>query len=355
MAAVSANAAVVLTPRPAAHAGAAIAVVRIRGPAVGEFLRRFFSRPACPARCVHGQLRDGTKIIDDPVILLSPDESWADICLHGGPWIISTVLELARREGFAIAPDSAPPLPDVALDGDLPLLEREMLAHLPLARTEPAIRVLLQQPVAWRVANTEQLNLRAIVNDETLWRLLHIPQVAIVGAPNVGKSTLANRLFGQERSITADLPGTTRDWVGEIADIGGLAVMLVDTPGQRDTADEIEHAAIAASGEKIRGSDLILQVLDATRPPAARPDSPGSLIVINKIDQPPAWDFKQVKATRISARDGTGLPELSARIHRFFGVNLSDEPRPLWWTHRQRDILNRALQAPRLIHELGTE
>jgi tRNA modification GTPase len=184
---------------------------------------------------------------------------------------------------------------------------------------------------------------------------LHIPQVAIVGAPNVGKSTLANRLFGQERSITADLPGTTRDWVGEIADIGGLAVMLVDTPGQRDTADEIEHAAIAASGEKIRGSDLILQVLDATRPPAARPDSPGSLIVINKIDQPPAWDFKQVKATRISARDGTGLPELSARIHRFFGVNLSDEPRPLWWTHRQRDILNRALQAPRLIHELGTE
>jgi small GTP-binding protein len=350
-----ANAAVVLTPRPAAHAGAAIAVVRIRGPAVGEFLRRFFSRPARPARCVHGQLRDETKIIDDSVILLSPDESWADICLHCGPWIISTVLELARREGFAIAPDSAPPSPDVALDGDLPLLEREMLAHLPLARTEPAIRILLAQPAAWRAAKAGQLNLRAIVKDETLWRLLHVPQVAIVGEPNVGKSTLANRLFGQERSITADLPGTTRDWVGEIADIGGLAVMLVDTPGQRDTADEIEHAAIAASGEKIQHSDLILQVLDATRPPAARPDSPGFLIVINKIDQPPAWNFKELKATRISARDGIGLPELSARIHSFFGVNLSHEPHPHWWTHRQRDILHRAIEDPRLIQELGID
>ena len=55
--------------------------------------------------------------------------------------------------------------------------------------------------------------------------------VAIVGPPNVGKSTLANRLFGQARSITADQPGTTRDWVGGVADIVGLAVTLVDTPG----------------------------------------------------------------------------------------------------------------------------
>ncbi len=144
------------------------------------------------------------------------------------------------------------------------LFEREMLAHLPMARTEPAIRMLLDQPSAWGRAIDAGLDARSILADQTLLRMLNTPRVAIVGEPNVGKSTLANQLFGQQRSITADLPGTTRDWVGEIADIDGLAVLLVDTPGQRDAADAIERAAIVASQEQIGASDLILNVLDAT-------------------------------------------------------------------------------------------
>src|SRR5206468_1554210 len=131
------------------------------------------------------------------------------------------------------------PLTDDAVDAQTQF-EREMLAHLPLARTELAVRTLLAQPAAWQREKCKTM-LSAILGDVALHHLLHPPRVAIIGSANVGKSTIANQLFGQERSITADLEGTTRDWVGEIANIDGLAVMLIDTPGIRQTSDAIER------------------------------------------------------------------------------------------------------------------
>src|SRR5260370_980944 len=79
---------------------------------------------------------------------------------------------------------------------------------------------------------------------------------AVAGLPNVGKSTVANQLFAEERSITADVAGTTRDWVGEIANIDGLAVVLVDTPGIREASDPIEKVVIERSDTELRGADL---------------------------------------------------------------------------------------------------
>jgi len=99
---------------------------------------------------------------------------------------------------------------------------------------------------------------------DSLHWLFYPPKVAIVGPPNAGKSTIANQLFAQERSITADVPGTTRDWVGEIADVDGLAVFLIDTPGIRQTQDEIERTAIAQSSHEIGRADLVVLVLDGT-------------------------------------------------------------------------------------------
>src|SRR5205814_10504480 len=125
-----------------------------------------------------------------------------------------------------------------------------------------ALRTLLAQPRAWKgVIDDQNLGrheLERIASDKTLHYLLHPPRVAIVGAPNVGKSTLANQLFAQERSITADLPGTTRDWVGEIANLDGLVVQLVDTPGIRDTSDAIERQAIDRSRHQIEQADLVV-------------------------------------------------------------------------------------------------
>jgi small GTP-binding protein len=337
------NTAILLTP-PAAAGGAAIAVLRVRGPLVSQFLRRCFSKAPFANRCVHGELRDGDSIIDDPIIVLSADGLWADISLHGGAWVIESAFGLMKRAGFEVLSSNAISNPDEALNEVSSLFEREMLAHLPMARTEPAIRMLLDQPSAWRRAIDAGLDVQSILVDQTLWRLLNTLRVAIVGEPNVGKSTLANQLFGQQRSITADLPGTTRDWVGEIVDIDGLAVLLVDTPGQRDAADAIERAAIAASQEQIGSSDLILNVLDATQPPVNTKIDPRALVIINKTDQPPGWEFQSLNPIKISARTGHGLDQLRREIHKRLGIVGLNDSRPRWWTQRQKAILTESIR-----------
>src|ERR1700689_4305401 len=95
--AIAANRAVLLT----APGSAAIAVVRLLGPGVQTFLRQHFSRQIQLAQCFHGELSDGARIIDDPVVVLISPEA-ADVNLHGGPWVVKSMLELARAGGFEI-------------------------------------------------------------------------------------------------------------------------------------------------------------------------------------------------------------------------------------------------------------
>ena len=350
------NTALLLTPR-AGGGGSAIAVIRLRGRGVSGFLGRFFSKPAAAGRCVHGELREGNWLIDDAVVVVGDEYNWADICVHGGAWVIESVLRLAQREGFEVL-EAKLPTPAEALDEASGQMEREMLMHLPLAMTEPAIRMLLDQPGAWRTALKRGVDPAAVLKDRTLWRLLHPGQIAIVGEVNVGKSTLANRLFGQQRSITADLPGTTRDWVGEMADIAGMPAVLIDTPGLRQTADDIERAAISASGEKIAQSELVIEVLDASwasRPRTFPQVSHAGIIVVNKIDLPAGWDFQSLDAIRISAKTGQGMDDLCAAIHRQLGIERLGESRPRWWTERQRAVLAEAIANPAALGKLGVE
>src|SRR4051812_41447417 len=111
--------AMLLTPPGAA----AIAVVRLRGGGVANFLREHFSRTPRPMRCVHGELRDGAgNMIDDPVVVLHEDSLTADINLHGGPWVVAATLELLRRRGFEIVENDTN-----LLDGGT-ILDKEMLA-----------------------------------------------------------------------------------------------------------------------------------------------------------------------------------------------------------------------------------
>jgi tRNA modification GTPase len=211
-------------------------------------------------------------------------------------------------------------MPEDAVDADDPLW-RDVLAHLPLARTEQALRVLLAQPAAWASGA------RSSADDERLWWLLHPPRVAIVGLPNVGKSTLANQLFAQERSITANLPGTTRDWVGEMANIDGLAVVLVDTPGMRETSDPIERTAIQRSGAEVQRADLVVLVLDASQPVDAEAQRlidayPNAIRVWNKADLAAGAPLEGLS---IIATRGVGIDALRSEIRKRFGLEMLDE------------------------------
>lgn len=336
--------ATVLTP----PGPAAIAVVRIAGRGVRSFLRQHFSRPTAPARCVHGELTDGTSVLDDPIVIAAGGGGSAEIHLHGGPWVVASTLELLRRCGFEIVKaNPARPLDLEHVDGES-VFHREILAHLPLARTEQGIRLLLAQVDAWNALLRDAPDERTIARIGDLGPMLFPPRVAIIGAPNVGKSTLANRLFGQERSITADLPGTTRDWVGEIANVDGLAVVLIDTPGLRQTDDLIERMAIDRSGQVVSGSELVVEVTDASAP--APPAWPGALHVLNKCDrapQPAPSGTLQTVATT-----GEGIDALRAAIRARFGFEPIDLGRPMVWTSRQRDLLERARENPSVLRDI---
>src|SRR5262245_5147215 len=243
---------------------AAIAVVRLTGLRASDFLSSYFDRDPIPLKPTRGILRSGTDIIDDPVVVLSSDGNIADINLHGGAWVVKATLELARQEGFEVVTDSAGVAGIAAIDAECEL-EREVISYLPMATTRLAISSLLAQEDAWRDLKAHPPDVQVVqqlLADRRLHWLLHPPRVAIVGAENVGKSTLANQLFAQERSITADVPGTTRDWVGELANIDGLVVTLIDTPGVRHTSDEIERQAIDRAVARTREADLVMILLD---------------------------------------------------------------------------------------------
>jgi tRNA modification GTPase len=310
---------------------AAIAVVRLRGPKVAEFVEAQLSRKPRPDRCVHCRLMDGDRVIDDPVVVLSDDGFTLDLNVHGGPWVVRSVLELCRRSGFEIVPAGAP-----FSDGGS-IIEQEMLEAVPLARTPQALRLLLDQPRRWETFEWTPQSTAQVLADRTLWWMLHPPRVAIVGIPNAGKSTLANQLFGQERSITADIPGTTRDYVGDFATIDGLLVMLLDTPGQRHSDDPIELAAITLSRAPIEAADLILLVIDPTQPPAPQQELiqryPRALHVLNKSDLVAADAPGGAVAT--VATTGAGVDALRQRIAAHFGIDLQSD-RPAWWTEDQR-------------------
>jgi tRNA modification GTPase len=176
--------------------------------------------------------------------------------------------------------------------------------------------------------------------------------VALVGGPNVGKSSLFNALVGASRAIVTPAPGTTRDLVSETVDIEGLRVTLVDTAGLRETADAIEREGVTRSRDAARVADLVLVVRDGNTSSRASADEtdgdpigvlPQSrlLRVDNKCDLQAF--APRAGALAVSATEGTGLRELRAMIARELGGNISVNCPEITNT-RHLDLLERAGQ-----------
>jgi tRNA modification GTPase len=151
-------------------------------------------------------------------------------------------------------------------------------------------------------------------------------QIAIVGEPNVGKSSLFNALAGASRAIVTDVPGTTRDLVTEVVDIGGLRVTLVDTAGLRDTDDPVEVEGVARARQSMTAADLVLLVEDRSRLRSRREFIESRVLyVANKADLIPLWDDD--RAVCVSATTGAGLEELRHRIAAAIDIDpLRDRP-----------------------------
>ena len=145
-------------------------------------------------------------------------------------------------------------------------------------------------------------------------------QVAIAGAPNVGKSSLFNALLSTNRAIVTAIPGTTRDLLTERADIGGLSLSLIDTAGVRETADVVEQEGVARSRNTLRVADLVVVMLDRSRPLSdedrdvlASTANQRRVVVSNKSDLPAELSLAQLEPLEpleLSATTGSGIARL---------------------------------------------
>jgi tRNA modification GTPase len=152
--------------------------------------------------------------------------------------------------------------------------------------------------------------------------------LAIVGRPNVGKSSLFNRLVERERAIVTATPGTTRDLVSETVAIGGIPLKLIDTAGIRQALDEVESIGIQKSMEALVDADLVLVVMDASEPETAQDsellrqaENRPVIVVGNKSDLAISRQWSEVNSqlVRTSAVTGEGIPQLRAEILRHIG------------------------------------
>ena len=192
--------------------------------------------------------------------------------------------------------------------------------------------------------------MRALVANGARGRLVREGlQIAILGKPNVGKSSVFNALAGAARAIVTEVPGTTRDLVTEVIDLDGLRVTLVDTAGVRETIDVVEREGVRRALQTRRVADLLLVIVDGSMAPdeddleiISQTYDCKRLLVQNKSDLPVVWN--QPGAVRVSAKTGGGVDGLRDAICRAVDLEaLAD--RPEITNVRHIGLIERAQQA----------
>jgi tRNA modification GTPase len=153
--------------------------------------------------------------------------------------------------------------------------------------------------------------------------------IVLAGRPNVGKSSLLNRLAGDERAIVSATPGTTRDALRESLHLEGVPVVLVDTAGLRESRDEIEQLGMERTRREMRRADVVLLVVEAgsrQAPEGELPEGAARLMVVNKIDLASGEKAgRQGDAVHVSAKTGAGLDALRQAILQTAGWRSSGE------------------------------
>ncbi len=353
----------------------AIAVIRVSGAQALAIVSAIFSKDlnVVATHTAHfGRIRNGEEIIDEVLLTVLhggksfTGEPTVEIACHGSTYIQQQILQLLIEQGCRTAQPGEFTM-RAFMNGKMDLSQAEAVADLISSQSKRAHQVAMNQLrgsfsnelrdlreklihfaslveleldfAEEDVEFADRTELKALVKEvltyiQKLIRSFDLGNalkngvpVAIVGAPNTGKSTLLNQLLGEERAIVSDIAGTTRDVIEETLNIDGILFRLIDTAGIREglsdsDSDKIEAIGIERSKQKIQQAQLVLVLADATRKDvhevaawaseiqANNPDK-HVLLVLNKTDVQQVTLTENVPSLSLSALTGAGISELS--------------------------------------------
>lgn len=350
-----------------------VAVVRISGLNAFDAVSNLATLPHAPRTAVLRTLRVGDLVLDEALVLTFPGphsftgEDVVELHLHGASAIINAVLHaLSGLPGLRQAEPGE--FTRRALENErLDLAQVEGLSDLIEAETEAqrrqALRVLSgalgDLAESWRVrliraaalleatidfadeevpvdVSPEVSDLLCSVSSELAAEIAGIAvserirdgfEVAIVGAPNVGKSSLLNALAGRDAAITSDIAGTTRDVIEVHMDLKGLPVTFLDTAGLRVTDDHVESLGIERAKTRAEAADLRIILLSSRFEPLPIDSTSDDIVLVTKSDIDPDGD--------ISVTTGAGLDDLVLRVTEVFQARASDSGVAIRDRHRQ--------------------
>ncbi|PKQ44022.1 tRNA uridine-5-carboxymethylaminomethyl(34) synthesis GTPase MnmE [Confluentibacter flavum] len=353
-----------------------------------------------------GHIMDGNKTIDEVLVSVfkNPNsytgEDVVEISCHGSKYIQQEIIQLFLRNGCRMATAGEFTL-RAFLNGKLDLSQAEAVADLITSDNEASHQIAMQQMrggFSSEIAKLreELLNFASLIELEldfaeedvefadrtkfkdlverisfVLKRLIDsfaignvikngIP-VAIVGEPNVGKSTLLNALLNEERAIVSEIAGTTRDTVEDEISIGGMGFRFIDTAGIRETQDVVESIGIKKTFEKIEQAQVVIYLFDSTQFKTLGsqfkielekiknkyPQKP-LIIIANKIDKLNEIDISNLKSQisnleLLSAKEGIGVDELKNKLLSFVNTGSLRNNDTIITNSRHYDSLLKAL------------
>jgi tRNA modification GTPase len=382
-----------------------IGIVRLSGPEALAVAQQVFIPAARSTldgvtshKLIYGHARDPQdgRIMDEALLVYMraprsyTGQDVVEIQGHGGPTPLRAILAACLAQGARMACEGEFTL-RAFMSGRLDLAQAEAVLDIITSRTEAALRVAVNQlggRLSGEVRQLRQGLLEALayleasidfgedVPEQDLlpdldalgerlgWLLGEAERgmvyrqglrTAIVGRPNVGKSSILNRLLRAERAIVTPVPGTTRDTLEETLSIQGVPLVLTDTAGIAESQDLVEQLGIERSRRSIAQADLALVVFDGSIPPgpedaevaalvAGRP----AVVAVNKSELAPTYAYAELLPHAphivVSALTGEGLPELEqCLVETVFAGQAVATEEPVASNPRHRDALRRAL------------
>lgn len=388
---------------PATAMGGAIAVIRMSGEGAVECCDKVFAgrsrlADAAPYTVHYGRIVDGDRTLDDVLVSVfrAPHsytgEDSVEISIHGSKYIASEVMSLLVRNGARMARAGEFSV-RAFLAGKMDLSQAEAVADM-IAADSRASHALASTQMRGGYSRSLQSLRRQLLDIASLLELeldfseeevefadrSHLENLlnhtgaeigrlmesfatgnaikegvatAIVGAPNVGKSTLLNRLVGEDRAMISDIAGTTRDTVEAHCNIDGVQFRFVDTAGIRTTDDRLEQMGIERTMKALREARIVIQMIEAGCSgfePVAVGDGQTLIVVANKADR--SDDRSVNDAIYISAKSGDGVDELRARLRStvdteriYAGETVVSNARHFAALQRASEALTRAMTA----------